>query len=138
MKMRIVVLLFMGLVLCAACRKGAPVYNADVSIPAAVNHAAGLSQDQVRKAILLACSERGWTAREVAPGQLEAKLVVRGKHTVYADIPYSASSYAIKYKSSINMEYKGKKDGSYVIHPNYNKWVHLLEQNINNNLALLK
>lgn len=138
MKMRIVVLLFMGLVLCTACRKGAPVYNAEVTIQAAVNHASGLSQDQVRKAILLACSERGWTAQEVSPGLLEAKLVVRGKHTVYADIPYSASSYAIKYKSSINMEYETKKDGTHIIHPNYNKWVHLLEQNINNNLALLK
>ena len=133
MKLRILVLLLVVLAMCAACRRGVPVYNPTVELGATVGTS---NQEDVRRAILTACAGRGWTAREAAPGRIEAKLVVRGKHTVFVDIPYSASSYAITYKTSTNMEHATKNDGVEVIHPNYNKWVQLLEQDINRNLTL--
>lgn len=127
-----VMLLLAIMALCVfsvGCRKGAPI--GDVSASTVTAASTPLTEQDVRKAILTACSFRGWQATEVSPGLIEARLMVRNKHTIVVDIPYTATTYSIKYKSSTNMEYDSKSDGSAVIHPNYNKWVGTLNSDIN-------
>jgi hypothetical protein len=48
------------------------------------------------------------------------------------DIPYSAKSYSITYKSSSNLNYDGT-----TIHSNYNGWVQNLHKAINTQLNTL-
>jgi len=52
------------------------------------------------------------------------------EHTAIVDIPYSAKSYSILYKSSVNLT---EKSGQ--IHKNYNGWVQNLDQRIRVYLA---
>lgn len=127
-----VMLLLAVMALCVfsiGCRKGAPIQ--DITSNTATAASTPLTEQDVRKAILIACSARGWQGKEVSPGLIEARLLVRNKHSIVVDIPYTAAAYSIKYKSSANMEYDVKNDGSAAIHPNYNKWVGTLNADIN-------
>lgn len=120
----------LALMLCSACRIGKPAMNITQETGTLVN--APLSIEDVRKAIEVACLGRTWLPKEIKPGLIQARLVVRGKHTVIVEIPYSAETYSINYKDSSNMEYNPEKGK---IHPNYNKWVSLLQTDINTNIA---
>ncbi len=91
-----------------------------------------IQTNQVEKAIMLACAEIGWKARKIESNTIRATILVRGKHTIVVDIPYSNKNFEIKYVSSINMD----DDGKGHIHPNYNKWVENLARHINQNIAL--
>ncbi len=91
-----------------------------------------IETNQVEKAIMSACMEIGWRAKKLDANTVRATIVVRGKHTVVVDIPFSNSSYKINYVSSTEMDADGKGN----IHPNYNKWVNNLARHINKNLAL--
>lgn len=129
-------ILFLLVVLClglVACRPGHSIDTINAST--GTMSQTKLSNDMVRKAIFDACQRRGWHAAEISPGLIEARLVVRGKHTVVVSIPYTAENYTIKYKSSNNMEHKTKSDGTQSIHPNYNKWVNILNNEISISLA---
>lgn len=128
MKIRLLVLLFAALVICTGCRRGQPILIQTVDFASATD---SLTPADVRLAILQGCAAKDWMASEVSPGIIEARLQVRGKHTVEVSIPYTDSGYAIRYKDSVNMEYKRKKNGTEVIHPNYARWVAYLEQAIN-------
>lgn len=112
------------------CRKGSPILTPSSTF-ASTSSTVQLSE--VKRQIMLACVESGWTAYESGTNTVEAKLVVRGKHTVVVDIPYTQNSYQIVYKNSINMEHSPSKG---VIHPNYNKWVNTLNANISKKLSL--
>ncbi|CAM3650981.1 putative lipoprotein [Pseudomonas reidholzensis] len=106
-----------------------PVLNPSEQLVA--NH--GYSQSQVQLAILKGIANRGWTAQKLAPGLIQADILVRGTHYAAVDIHYSASEYRISYRDSREMDYK---NGS--IHRNYNRWVANLDKNILrelNNLA---
>lgn len=83
----------------------------------------GLSTSQVKKTMVVTGGRRGWLIREVGPNHMEATLNVR-KHTVVVDIRLSGGSYAITYKTSVNMKY----DGVGKIHGRYNKWVATLNR----------
>nr|WP_256834309.1 hypothetical protein [Pseudomonas oleovorans] len=50
-------------------------------------------------------------------------------HQAEITIPYSASSYSIRYRDSQNLGYKNGK-----IHRNYNKWIHNLDRSIQQEL----
>ncbi len=91
-----------------------------------------IATNEVEKAIMTACLEIGWKAKKIEANIVRATIIVRGKHTIVVDIPFSNSSYKINYVSSINMD----DDGKGHIHPNYNKWVDNLARHINQNLAL--
>lgn len=91
-----------------------------------------VSVKAVHTAIIRACVLLEWVPKEKNPNTIRASILVRNKHTVVVDIPYSANSYSIKYVNSINM--KAKPDGT--IHPNYNKWVTKLADQINQELVL--
>ena len=105
-----------------------PIQN--VSDAPAVN-AAGrtLNQDQVRGAIVRAGAALGWQIRDDGPNRLVGTLMLR-THTAVVEIPYSARSYSIKYRSSVNLD---EKDGQ--IHKNYNGWIQNLTRGINAQLS---
>ena len=130
-------LLLMVLVLALGaigCRFGQPVGTFAYDFPAAEARK-NISDKQMHDAIVKACADTGWRATDVAPNTVEATIMVRNKHTVVVSIPYTATHYNINYKSSINMEYKTKSDGSSSIHPNYNKWVGILDKSIRQNVV---
>ena len=112
----------------AACNTLAPIANVDgVTVSTQANKP--LSAQEVRAAIVRAGSGLGWVMKDEGPGKLTGILNLR-THTAEVDIPYSASSYAIRYKSSVNLQ---AADGK--IHRNYNGWIQNLTRGINGQLS---
>lgn len=111
------------------CRATVPVTNVPETSygSATYSDARKLTLSDYEKAIVRAGSYRGWIMKPIAPGQLEATNVVRGKHTVVVDIVFNTETYSIKYKDSKNMDWDA---ATRTIHPNYNTWVKLLEADI--------
>ncbi|MCH8686358.1 hypothetical protein [Pedomonas mirosovicensis] len=114
----------------AAFGRDQPIYNV-IDAPIATASGKQPSSDQVRAAIIQAASARGWVTRDEGTGHLVATLHVR-KHTAVIDIKYTGSSFSITYKDSQVLRYTGT-----TIHRNYNKWVKLLEQDIQQKLTAL-
>ena len=90
-----------------------------------------LQMSEVRKAIGIAGASLGWQIADVKPGLAQGTLNLRD-HTAVVEIPYTATSYGIVYKSSVNL---GEKDGE--IHRNYNGWIQFLDNSIKAELARL-
>ena len=112
----------------AGCNTVAPISNVDnVTVSAQANKP--LSAQDVRAAIVKAGAGLGWIMKDDGPGRLTGILNLR-THTAEVDIPYSANSYAIQYKSSVNLQ---ARDGK--IHRNYNGWIQNLTRSINAQLA---
>jgi hypothetical protein len=113
----------------AACST-VPIMNVD---NAAVPTAAGKqpSAEQVRMAIVRAGGALGWQMKDEGTNKLVGTLMLR-THTAVVEIPYSSTSYSIRYRSSINLD---EKDGN--IHKNYNGWIQNLTKGINTQLGLL-
>jgi hypothetical protein len=105
-----------------------PIQNVN---QAAATNAAGktLSKDQVRGAIVRAGAALGWQMKDEGPDMLVGTIQLR-KHTAVVEIPYSASNYSIKYRSSENLDEKGGN-----IHKNYNGWIQNLTRGINTQLS---
>ena len=104
--------------------------------PAPVSVPAGLTVDQVSKAIKLGVASRtGWAITKEDKGQFEAPLNVR-QHMLKENIPYSATEFAIKYADSQNLDY-GEKKGVKVIHPKWVGWTRNLTSDIQRELNVL-
>lgn len=125
--MRLVLTAILSLSLLGACTSK-PVHDLDDQlVPVAVS-GNRLSLDSVEHSILDASRKRGWIARVVEPGLIEAQISVRS-HGANVLIPFSEDSYSIHYKDSENLDFD---DGS--IHRNYNKWVNNLSKTIRQEL----
>jgi len=111
-----------------ACNTIAPIQNVD-SVPVSNSANEKLSAEEVRAAIVRAGAGLGWIMKDAGPGTINGTLILR-THTAEVQIPYSAASYSIVYKSSINLQESGGK-----IHRNYNGWVQNLNRGINAQLA---
>ena len=83
-----------------------------------------LTLEQVKKVILLAASQRHWTASERDKNRIRLSYS-RGKHSAVIDVVYTAKKYSIVYVDSANLNYEGDN-----IHPTYNSWVNSLKQGI--------
>ena len=92
------------------------------------------SANLIARAIKSGAMRKGWRTRKVRNGLIVASITVRGKYFVAVNINYDAKGYVISYKNSRNMKYDPVKK---TIHPSYNKWVRILEQNINYELSNL-
>lgn len=111
------------------CATTQPINNiAETSVPRLVT----ASQNQVGKAITSAVYARGWRVIKDEPGLIEASINVR-THRADVSIPYSAKGYSIEYKNSVNLDQSGN-----MIHRNYNKWVTLLDRQIQQELLDIK
>ncbi|HSI59815.1 MAG TPA: hypothetical protein VLA16_19795 [Ideonella sp.] len=84
-----------------------------------------LSEEQVKTAIIRAGLALGWQMKEAGPGKIAGSLALR-KHVAEVEIPYSATTYSITYKSSVNLD-----ENSGMIHKNYNGWIQNLTKGIN-------
>ncbi len=80
-----------------------------------------LTLDAMRKAILYGSLTRRWTAVGERPGVLSLQAS-NGGHVVVVEVAYDATTYDIRYKSSVEMDYQDA-DGKVTIHPKYNQWV---------------
>ena len=73
-----------------------------------------------------------WVPTGNSPGEMELTTLVRGKHTAVVKVTYDTKTYSIRYASSVNLNYKTKKDTKTkkevpLIHPAYNDWVQQLK-----------
>lgn len=91
-----------------------------------------MSINKIERAIRNGAGRKGWDARKIRNGLIVATILVRNKYFVAVNINYNAYGYKISYKNSRNMKYN-PADNS--IHPSYNKWVRLLQDNINYELS---
>lgn len=107
----------------AGCARTAPIDQVHTSV------SAGHTQDQVKTAILKAGIQRQWVMSEAGPGVIKARQQTRD-HVAEVRITYTATSYDIKYDSSLNLQASGGK-----IHKNYNRWVRNLDKDIQLNLS---
>lgn len=114
----------LALVVALAGCNSVPILNVDHS---PIANAAGkpLSRDQVRGAIVRAGAALGWQMKDEGPNMLVGTIALR-THSAVVEIPYSASSYSVKYRSSMNLD---EKNGN--IHKNYNGWIQNLHRGIN-------
>lgn len=78
--------------------------------------------EQIGNAIVMAGRLRNWRILERNDGAFLMQLDVRGKHSVMVDVSYADGNFEIRYRDSVNMNYKNKR-GRALIHPNYMKWV---------------
>lgn len=90
-----------------------------------------LDADEVKIAILRAGATLGWQMREVRPHEIEGTLYLRN-HMAKVSIPYSAQSYSIVYKDSLNLLYDGTN-----IHKNYNGWIRNLDAAIKAQIGVM-
>jgi hypothetical protein len=116
-------------ILVAACGT-VPIQNV-ANNPVSSASGKPLSTEDVRGAIVRAGAALGWEMKDESPGHLSAKLMLR-THEAVIDIPYSPTSYSIKYRSSVNLN---EKDGN--IHKNYNGWIQNLTRGINAQISAL-
>lgn len=84
-----------------------------------------LSVEEVRGAIFAAAAVKGWIPTSVNANQIQATIKVRDRHTATIDIKFTDRSYSINLKSSGGLD---EKAGN--IHRNYNKWISLLDNQI--------
>ncbi|WP_207390734.1 hypothetical protein [Phytopseudomonas dryadis] len=120
-RLALLALLVLGIAACTA----KPVMNIENSAPPA----ALKGEDDMRRAILAALQRRQWTVQRADPGQIMASIS-RRSHQAEISIPYTASSYSIRYRDSHNLDYRNGK-----IHRNYNKWIHNLDRGIQQELS---
>jgi hypothetical protein len=117
----------MLLIMQSGCRGRAGVPIVNIENQAIVREdGKALTAEQVKRAIITAGSADKkliWDIKEEKEGHFVATLVVRGKHTAVADILYSATRVSIKYRDSINLNFKKDEEGRGLIHPNYSIWV---------------
>ena len=111
-----------------ACSTLAPIQNVE-NVPVSSSSNKPLSPAEVRAAIVRAGAGLGWIMKDAGPGMINGTLILR-THTAEVQIPYSATSYGIVYRSSVNLQESGGK-----IHRNYNGWVQNLNRGINAQLA---
>ena len=123
----ILLIVVAGMLVLGGCRSN-PVMNVD---NAAIAVDQKYSEKDVKKAIIRAGQTLGWQIKDLKPGVLEGKLVLR-KHIAVISINYDKSKYSIKYKDSTNLNYDGVK-----IHSNYHGWIQNLQKNIQTQLSIL-
>ncbi|WP_373510505.1 hypothetical protein [Thiocapsa sp.] len=93
----------------------------------------GATLTQISKAIQGAGNSLGWAMQETAPGMIVGTIFLRD-HMAKVEIPFSTSSYSIRYSASTNLKYNEEKR---TIHSNYNGWISNLDNQIRANLSML-
>lgn len=87
----------------------------------------------VRAAIINGGQTLGWQILGDDPNRLTLKYNKQGKHEVVVAVIYDASGFELKYIDSTSMNFSDK-NGTQMIHPNYNRWVQNLTKGISSSL----
>lgn len=112
------------------CAREQPVYNVvNHPIPAVSKP---LTLNDIQKAIILAGVDRGWVLTPVELGHLRGHIDHDG-HSADIDVRFTPANYSISYVGSTNL--LATTNGE--IHRNYNKWIHLLEEGIGQQVVKL-
>jgi len=82
---------------------------------------------QVQKAVFAGLAAKGWTASLAAPGKAHA-YIQKSDWRCEIDVTFNTTTYSITYSNSEHLDYDPKKK---VIHRNFNRWLQLLQQQIN-------
>ena len=115
--------------LLGACSTQRPIHNINGSpVPSGASGGTPSMMD-VKDTIIEAAEYKRWRISERDDDTLEANITVRGRHQATISIDYSESSYSI---SLVRSEGLDERDGR--IHRNYNKWVILLDREIQKRL----
>jgi hypothetical protein len=83
----------------------------------------GFSLEEVRALIMNGCTRRDWKPDYEGSSVITCSILVRGRHFVKVEIPFSEVDYSIYYLDSDQMEYNPEKQS---IHRKYNGWVNNL------------
>ena len=83
--------------------------------------------DEVRSLIMQGCTKRDWKPETEAESVLTCEILVRGRHYVKVEIPFSEDAYSILYRDSEEMNYNEAKQS---IHRKYKGWVNNLQMMI--------
>jgi hypothetical protein len=75
------------------------------SIPVVAALGVKLNTGQIEKAIVDAVSAERWEITSTANGVVSAQYVKEFKHTIEVTIPFSADTYSVIYKNSVNMNF---------------------------------
>ena len=124
----VVLLLTCSVILLTSCTM-APILNLNNEILPTDPNGSTHTQDDVQKAILRACNDRGWSAQVENEGVIQASIIVR-RHSAKVKIQYTNSTVSISYVDSTELKYKGDR-----IHRNYNRWVANLYHSIQTELG---
>lgn len=108
-----------GAVALSACARSEPVQNVE-----GASFQGRAPSRQRAEQIKRAGASLGWVMQDVYPGLIRGTLNLR-THQAVVDIPYTPTTFSIRYASSNNLNYTGS-----AIHKNYNSWVKNLEQRI--------
>jgi hypothetical protein len=121
------VITIFAILILASCARFQPIKNiSNHKIPN------NLTMLQITKVIKTQCEGRRWLVRVKSPGVIVANFTKENNISATIQINYSKKDYSIKYLRSINL-----KNDQGEIHRNYNKWVILLDRDIQNSLNLL-
>ncbi len=83
----------------------------------------GFSLEEVRALIMNGCTRRQWKPEYEGGSVITCSILVRGRHFVKVEIPFSQVDYSIFYLDSDQMDYNPQKQS---IHRKYNGWVNNL------------
>ena len=115
------------MVSCGVALAAKPIENLiDVRVPTNADGSSPSLED-VRNAIVSGCKKKRWIPVLDENNNITCSILVRSRHFAEVEIPYTADTYSILYKSSRELDYNEKKQR---IHRNYNKWVILLSDAI--------
>jgi len=135
-----------------AQRQPVPIVNHE-NMAVVTRSGNAVTAEQVKKAIMdgAVAGKRRWDIAHTAAGKVQATYRVR-THTIVTEIENTATTYSIRYVSSINMKYEvaqpsqqfsttspaiSYKEGTPLIHPFYNTWVQELIEAIRGEMLKL-
>ena len=101
-----------------------------INKPIVTGSGSTLSLGQVETLLRRAAEAKGWTVNRIEDGHIVAKIRVR-KHYAAIDIRFGMTRYSITYSDSKLLKYDGTE-----IHRNYNKWIKLIDMNVEQQLLL--
>jgi hypothetical protein len=114
----------------AACSVQQTIHNVEGSRVPTKMDGSLLSIEEVKRAILDAAIYKRWHAVQEDIDTIKAEITVRGRHSASITIDYSPANYSILLNGSEGLKESGGK-----IHRNYNKWIILLDKQIQDELT---
>lgn len=91
------------------------------------------TEAQVRRAVRVALTKRGWTPLHEKAGYVEGELTKPDDYAVRIAVAYDTKNVTIRYLRSTGLDYDREER---TIHRAYNKWMRMLSREIAVNLAL--